>query len=53
MVNTNSTSYKFSEKIGLAIGKMIRYIVIGGIVFLIGGKLGDSTPSQKPPAPPA
>jgi hypothetical protein len=40
MVNSNSPVYKFSEKIGLVIGKGIRYIVIAGIAVFIGGKLG-------------
>jgi hypothetical protein len=57
MVDSNSPAYKFSEKVGLVIGKGIRYILIGGIVVFLGGKLGGSTPSQPsqpapPPAPP-
>jgi hypothetical protein len=52
MINTNSTAYKLSEKVGLVIGKGIRYIVIGGIAVFIGVKLGGSTPSQPPPPPP-
>jgi hypothetical protein len=32
---------------------VIRYIIMGGIVIFIGGKLGNSTPSQQLPAPPA
>jgi hypothetical protein len=50
MVNSNSPVYKFSEKVGLVVGKSIRYIVIGGIAVFIGGKLGGSTPSQPAPA---
>jgi hypothetical protein len=50
MVNLNSPAYKFSEKVGLVIGKSIRYILVGTIIIFIGGKLGSST---KPPAPPA
>jgi hypothetical protein len=50
MVNPNSPVYKFSERVGLTIGKMIRYIVIDGIIVFIGGELGGSTPSQQPPA---
>ena len=53
MVNTNSPAFNFSEKIGLVIGKGIRYIIIGGIVVFMGGKLGGSKPSQPVPTPPA
>jgi hypothetical protein len=52
MVASNSTAYKFSEKVGLVIGKGIRYIVISGIAIFIGGKLRGSTPSQPGPTPP-
>ena len=52
MVNTNSPAFNFSEKIGLVIGKGIRYIIIGGIVVFMGGKLGGSKPSQPVPNPP-
>lgn len=54
MVNQNSPVYNFSEKIGLVIGKGIRYIIVGGVVAFLGGKLGSSTPSQpvqNPPGP--
>lgn len=52
MVNSDSTAFKFAEKIGVVIGKGIRYIIICGVVVLIGGKLGDSTPSEPVPNPP-
>ena len=52
MVNSNSPAYKFSEKVGLIIGKSIRYILIGGIAIFIGGKLGGSRSSQPAPPPP-
>lgn len=52
MVNTNLPAFNFSEKIGLVIGKGIRYIIIGGIVVFMGGKLGGSNPSQPVPNPP-
>lgn len=53
MVNTDSLTYITSEKVGFFIGKVIRYFIIGGVVIFIGGKLGRSTPSQPPSAPPA
>lgn len=52
MVNPDSPSFKFGEKIGLLIGKGIRYIVVGGVVIFISGKLGGSKPSQAPTTPP-
>ena len=52
MVDQNSLAFNFSEKIGLVIGKGIRYIIIGGVVVFIGGKLGGSKPSQPVPNPP-
>jgi len=52
MVNPDSPSFKFSEKIGLIIGKGIRYILVGGVVVFLGGKLGGSKPSQAVPNPP-
>jgi len=53
MVNPNSSSFKISEKIGLIIGKGIRYILLGGVIIFLGGKLGGSKPSQPAPNPPA
>jgi hypothetical protein len=58
MVDSNSPIFNYSEKIGLIVGKGIRYIVVSGIVLFIGGKLGGSKPSQPvtnppPPAPPS
>lgn len=55
MVNPDSPSFKFSEKIGFMIGRGIRYILVGKVVVFLGGKLSGSKPSQpvpKPPAPP-
>jgi len=54
MVNPDSPTFKFSEKIGLIIGKGIRYILVGGVIVFLGGKLGGSKPSppvSNPPAP--
>ena len=51
MVNPDSPSFKFSEKIGLLIGKGIRYIIVAGAVVFIGGKLGDSKPIPNSPPP--
>ncbi|MFT5250284.1 MAG: hypothetical protein ACI93P_002019 [bacterium] len=56
MVDSNSPTYKFSEKIFLVIEKGIRYIVIFGITVFIGGKLGGCSlfkPLPAPSAPPA
>jgi len=53
MVNPNSPTFKFSEKIGLIIGKGIRCLLVGGVVVFLGGKLGGSKPSQPAPNPPA
>ena len=52
MVNPDSASFKFGEKIGLLIGKGIRYMIVAGVVVFIGGKLGGSKPSQPIPNPP-
>jgi hypothetical protein len=57
MVNPNSSTFKFSEKVGLIIGKALRYIIVGGIFVFLGGKISGSKPSHKPsqpvPNPPA
>lgn len=53
MVNPDSPTFKISEKIGVIIGKGIRYILVGGVFIFIGGKLGGSKPSQPVPNPPA
>ena len=53
MVNPDSSAFKFSEKIGLIIGKGIRYLLVGGVIVFLGGKLGGSKPSQPAPNPPA
>jgi len=52
MVNKDSPTFKFSEKIGLMMGKGIRYILVGGVLVFLGGKLGGSKPSQPVPNPP-
>ena len=50
MVDTNSPAFKFSEKVGLLIGKGIRYIIVGGVIIFLGGKFGGSNPAPNPPA---
>ena len=42
MINPKSTIFKFSEKVGLVIGKRIWYFIICRIVVFLGGKLVDS-----------
>ena len=52
MVNPNSPAFNFAEKVGFFIGKSVRYIIICGIVFIIGGKLrGSKTPGPVPNQP--
>ena len=51
MVNPNSPAFKFSEKVGLLIGKGIRYIIMGSVIIFLGGKFGDSNPPPSQPAP--
>ena len=54
MVNPDLPIFKFSEKIGLIIGKTIRYIIVGGVVVFLGEKIKGSKPSQpvsNPPSP--
>ena len=51
MVNSDSTVFKLSEKIGVLIGKGIRYLVVGGVIVFLGGKVGGSKSTPNPPAP--
>lgn len=51
MVNSDSPFLLFGEKVGIVIGKGIRYAVIGGIIYVFGGKLFGSTPPQPGPNP--
>ena len=54
MVNPNSPAYKISSKIGFIIGRGIRYLILGGLVLILGGKLSSSKslkPVSNPPAP--
>ncbi len=44
MVNPNSMTFKFSEKVGLFIGKGIRYVVEGGVIFFLVGKFDGFKP---------
>jgi hypothetical protein len=53
MVNPDSPAFKLSEKIGFLIGKGIRYMIIGGVVIYLGGKLSGSKQSYPVPNPPA
>lgn len=51
MVNPESPTFKFSEKIGLVVGKMMRYALIGsGIVILSSllknNRLSNTTPMK-------
>ena len=52
MVDPNSPAFNFSEKVGLLIGKGIRYTIIGGVVAFMGGKLAGPKPSHPGPNPP-
>ena len=52
MVDPTSSAFNRSDKIGFIIGKGIRYIIMGGIAVLIGGKLSGSKPSPTVPNPP-
>lgn len=60
MVNPDSPAFKFSEKIGLFIGKTIRYALIGSGIILLGGLLKNirpshshTTPNNPPSTPPS
>lgn len=51
MVNPDSPAFKFSEKIGLVIGKMMRYaLIVSGIAILASilknSKLSNNSPSK-------
>lgn len=48
MVNPNSSSFKFGEKVDLVLGKAIRYIVIGGVIVFLGGKVGSHANKPSP-----
>ena len=50
MVNSNSPAFKISEKLGLIIGKGIRYMIVGGLIVFLGNKLSRSNPIPNPPA---
>jgi hypothetical protein len=53
MVNPDSSTFKWSEKFGLIIGKGIRYLIVAGVIVLLGGKMNGSKRSQPVPNPPA
>lgn len=50
MVNSNSPTFKLSEKLGLIIGKGIRYMFVGGVIVFLGNKLSRSSTLPNPPA---
>ena len=53
MVNPESPTFKFFEKIGLLIGKGIKIAVISGAILVLGGKLkGTGSPTLPPPPTP-
>jgi hypothetical protein len=55
MVNPESVAFRFSEKVGFIIGKGIRYIIMGSVVFFLKGKFIGPTntpPYQAPPKAP-
>lgn len=49
MVNPNSPTFKLSEKLGLILGKGIRYMFVGGIIVLLSNKLSRSNSVPNPP----
>lgn len=56
MVNPESLTFKFFEKVGLVIGKILRVTVVGEIAVFLGKKLigsdGPKPPQSVPnPAP--
>ena len=53
MINSNSLIFRYSEKAGLIFGKVVKYMVVSGIVIFIGGKLGGSQPPVNPAPPEA
>jgi hypothetical protein len=53
MVNPSSKTFKISEKIGLIIGKGIRYILVGAIIMFLGEKFKISKKSSPVPEPPS
>ena len=52
MVNPESPSFKFSERVGFIIGKGIRYLIVGGVILYIGKKAGRVTPTKPTPNSP-
>lgn len=46
MVNPNSPTYKFSEKVGLVISKTIRYPLFCALALFIVEKLGKYIPNS-------
>jgi len=51
MVNPDSPTFKFSEKIGLVVGTMIRYALIGSGIILLSSllKIKNKRPSNTTP----
>jgi hypothetical protein len=52
MVNQNSPTFRYSEKMGFVVGKIIRYIAVGTIITLIDKSLGGSKRAQPIPNSP-
>lgn len=48
MTNPNSPVFRYSEKIGMVLGRIVRYIITGSIIIYIGGKLGGSNSNPNP-----
>jgi hypothetical protein len=47
MVNPNSQAFKLFEKVGLLIGKGIRYIIVGGVIIFLARKFGGPNPPAR------
>jgi hypothetical protein len=51
LVNNAFLSFKFSETIGVILGKGLRYLILGGLIVLIHGKFNGSTLNPKEAVP--
>jgi len=56
MVNPDSSTFQSGERIGLLIGKALRYALLGSAVYVLGGLIKNIKPSHsapnKPPSTP-
>jgi hypothetical protein len=56
MVNPESPTFRFSEKVGYIVGKIIKIVVVASVLSFVGGKLTGSRPvqpqRQQPPSTP-